>query len=58
MDAMKKHILDDEQHAPFTMPTWQEIERMRRGVEQVKRKNAEASPLLRLINTHEGNNEL
>lgn len=58
MDAMKKHILDDEQHAPFTMPTWQEIERMRHGIELVKRRNAEASPLLSLINTHERNNEL
>jgi len=54
MDAMKKHILDDEQHAPFTMPTAYEVERMRHGIEQVKARNAQASPLLRLVTTHEG----
>lgn len=54
MDAMKKTPFDDEQHAPFTMPTELEVSRMRHGIELVKRKNAEASPLLRLVTTHEG----
>ena len=58
MDAMKKHILDDEQHAPFTMPTWQEVERMRHGIEQIKARNVQASPRPQLVTTHEGNNEL
>lgn len=54
MEAMQKTQFDDEQHAPFTMPTEREVERVRRGIELVKRKNAEASPLLRLVTTHDG----
>jgi len=58
MDAMTKHILDDEQHAPFTMPTTLEVELSRRGIEAIKDRNKRATPILQLVTTHEGNNEL
>lgn len=57
-EDMQKTHFDDEQHAPFTMPTWQEVERMRLGIEQVKARNVQTSPRPQLVTTHEGNNEL
>lgn len=39
-----KHPLDSEQAAPFTTPTTAEVEAMRAGVEEAKRRNREASP--------------
>lgn len=48
----------DEQHAPFTAPTPAEIARAREGVEEIKRRNREATPVIKAVASHEGGNEL
>lgn len=46
--------VDAEQAAPFTEPTDADIALAREGIDEIKRRNREASPTSQLLATHEG----